>query len=62
MGSRRKNKLDMTITEQMQSVADRMCDCYCKYPDIYRGKIKDVDEAQEQMQHEQCEHCPLMEL
>lgn len=62
MGNRRKNKIDMTITEQLQSMVDTFCDCYCKYPDEYRGKIKDVDEAQETMQHEVCERCPFMEL
>lgn len=62
MGNRRKNKLDMTVTEQLQSIVDTICDKYCKYPDEYMGKIKDVDEAQEAMQHEVCEHCPFMEL
>ena len=59
---RTKNKLDMTISEQLQKMVDTICDCYCKYPDEYRGKIKDVDEAQETMINEVCAHCPFMEL
>ena len=62
MGNRRKNKMDMTIVEQMQAISDTICDCYCKYPDEYRGMIKDVDEAQEKMMAERCDKCPLMQL
>ena len=30
---RRKNIADMTITEQIESIKEQMCNDYCKYPD-----------------------------
>lgn len=64
---RRKNKKDMTITEQIEDVAEIMCNDYCKYPAIYHERwlsdeYKDSDESDQAMQNEQCNNCPLMRL
>lgn len=64
---RRKNKEEMTITEQIEDVAERMCKDYCKYPAVYherllRDEYEDADKADEAMQNEQCNNCPLMRL
>lgn len=43
-------------------VAEEICDGYCKYPDEYRERYKDPDEAQERMAIERCENCPLNKI
>jgi len=59
---RRKNRAEMTITEQFESIKERICDQYCKYPDMAKLAYEDPDEAMERLMHSYCEHCPLMEL
>lgn len=64
---RAKNKADMTVTEQIASVSEKICNGYCKYPQIYRekylhGQYENADEATERMIEECCNHCPLLEL
>lgn len=59
---RRHNKADMSIQEQIESIKERICDNYCKYPGIYYGQIKDVDEAQKCMENAECFDCPLNQL
>ena len=62
-GSMRKNnKADMTISEQLESIKERICDGYCKYPELAKLTHDDSDEALEWMMRDCCEHCPLMEL
>lgn len=61
---RAKNKMDMTITEQLQVIADKFCDYYCKYPAIYHEQYLDdtydtQQDARDAMQKEQCENCPI---
>ena len=52
----------MTVTEILHEVVETTCRDYCKYPDEYLAKIKDVDEAQETMIDEVCSKCPLSRL
>lgn len=66
-GNRRNNPADMTVREQIEDVREKVCDNYCKYPaayyDSYLADIYETeDQANEAMQHEQCEKCPLMRL
>lgn len=66
-GSRRKNVAEMSVTEQIEDIAERMCTDYCRYPGLYherllRDEYKNPDEADEAMQKEICEYCPLMRL
>lgn len=56
---RRKNKMDMTISEQIQNVSDRVCHEICKYYD--KGK-KLSNEDLEKFTQEHCLHCPIGEL
>lgn len=55
---RQKNKVDMTIPEQLQYLADQICNTRCKYPDIWDEKKegKPLDES------EYCDQCPLNQL
>ena len=55
---RRNNKADMTISEQIESIKERMCDQYCKWPDKWDEEAEGIP----LFESEHCEHCPLMEL
>lgn len=53
----------MSIAEKIESVAESICNQYCKYPERYRDAYStNLDEAYEAMIKEQCEKCPLLEL
>lgn len=60
--TRKCNKNDMTITEQLEAVKTRMCDDYCRYQELSLETIKDPDEAFEWLQRNYCQNCPLSEL
>ena len=59
---RQNNKADMTITEQFESIKKRMCDNYCKFPEMSKLAYGDTDEALERLMESYCNHCPLQEL
>lgn len=59
---RKTNKSEMTITEQFEAIKEKMCGGYCKYPDVAKEAIGDTDEAQEWLQDNFCNNCPLNEL
>lgn len=52
----------MNIPKALITIAETMCDDYCKYHEIYLSRHKDPDEAYERMQEEVCSHCPLNDL
>lgn len=56
---RQNNKMDMSITEQIVKVSDRVCHEICKYYDT--GKNLKGKEAEELIR-EHCMKCPIMEL
>lgn len=43
-----------TITEQLEEIAEQICDNYCKYIEKYSDYEKLVEEK--------CEHCPLWRI
>lgn len=59
MGGRRKNdKLAMTITEQLDYLADQVCYGYCKFYDKHQaGEIKKKD-----LKELHCNGCPMKEV
>ena len=64
---RKKNKVDMTIHEQLETIGEKICNDYCRYPLVYRERYlmeeyDNEDAAMEAMQNEFCVKCPLMEL
>lgn len=59
---RKTNKSEMTITEQFEVIKEKLCSGYCRYPDVARATVKDPDGAQEWLQDNFCNNCPLCEL
>lgn len=55
---RTKNKEDMTLHEQLEDIATKICSHYCKYPDIW----DEEKEGCELQDSEICKNCPLSEL
>lgn len=51
-----------TVTQIIERVQESVCTNYCKYPEEFRGKYSDPDEAFENMLHSVCENCPLNDL
>ena len=52
----------VSIQDALARTATEMCDCYCKYPEEFRSKYKDIDEATEHMYEEACNRCPMIDL
>lgn len=59
---RRKNKADMTVTEQIELIRDSMCENYCKYQEKAYSEHKDPDEAMDVLINQYCTDCPLLGL
>lgn len=60
--TRKKNKADMTIREQLEAVKEKVCDGYCRFPELALGTNEDPDEAWEWLERTYCQNCPLNEL
>lgn len=56
---RHKNIGDMTIVEQLNSIATEICDTRCKYPDLCKETEEDLDNAQSMLDRLYCANCPL---
>ena len=56
--ARKHNKKDMTVTEQIEAIAEDFCNLYCKYPDLWDEEA----EGCELSESEHCQNCPLSEL
>ena len=50
------------VVELLESVCDKICDKYCKFPEVYCSQYKDEDKAYEVMLEEKCVCCPLNKL
>ena len=59
---RQKNKADMTVTEQIAAVREKICSEYCKHTEAYLSSYKDPDEAWEKQNADICNYCPMREL
>lgn len=75
MGNRRTNKMNMTITEQLEDLKEQVCCNVCKYWEQAEGKALELKKleldnrqdfewhARIQVElHEHCEKCVLNEL
>ena len=56
--ARKKNKLDMTVTEQITSIAETFCKDYCKWPVLY----DEEEEGVELCNSVHCQNCPINQL
>lgn len=52
----------LTVVDILQSVADQMCDKYCRWPEHCLAEKKDPDEAEELLLTEHCAGCPMQQL
>lgn len=52
----------MTITKILEEVINTICDQHCRFPDEYRQKYKDEEEAEERLYSEKCDKCVLNKL
>lgn len=59
--TRKNNKQDMTIMEQLEQIKAKMCDEYCIYRSMAFSTNKDVDAAEEYLAG-YCEECPMKNL
>lgn len=53
MGNRRNNKMDMTITEQLEAVKSTFCWEYCKF---------NSEDNEKELEEKHCRNCPLKEI
>ena len=49
----------MTIQQQLEHIANDICDTYCKFPAQYDCSD---DTATDKLIKEHCDNCPLMKL
>jgi len=49
---------EKTITNQIQEIAEDICNNYCKWPDLW----DEEKEGMELMDSEHCQNCPLNRL
>lgn len=57
-GNRRNNPNDMTITEQIEKIAEDICMHYCKWPDLWDEEA----EGCELSESDHCVNCPIGRL
>lgn len=57
-GERRKNPADMTVTEQIEAIAEEFCMNYCKWPDQW----DEEEEGCELSESKHCQNCPISRL
>ena len=58
--TRKNNKKDMTVTEQIEAIAEDFCKS-CLEADAL-GTNEDPDKAWEWLERNYCQNCPLNEL
>lgn len=55
--------MKQTLSEMIREVSDEICDCYCKYAEMYNTSHDMNDEEKyEELIKEHCEVCPLCRL
>ena len=59
--TRKNNKLDMTIVEQLELIKTKMCDDYCIYRSMAFSTNKNPDDAEKYLE-QYCAECPLDQL
>lgn len=52
----------ISVADILQSVADQMCDKYCKWPDHCLAEKEDQYEADELLLGTYCDKCPMQQL
>ena len=60
--TRHNNRAEMSITEIIEDVKEKIFEDYCKYTEEYLSHFEDPDDAQERMLADKCQFCPLCRL
>lgn len=60
--ARKTNKMDMTVTEQLEHIKEDICDHYCKHMEKVQGTHKHPKYDFDYLQVTYCSTCPLNEL
>lgn len=55
---RQRNKMDMTVSEQLEHIGNEFCDHYCKWPMLW----DEEKEGCELSESEHCNNCILLQL
>ena len=56
------DKANMTVTELLTWIEERICEDYCKYQDVCMTECKDPDDAEQLLYEKYCAGCPLSRL
>ena len=51
-----------TVEKRIETLAEEICDKYCKYPAICQAERKDPDDAEQLLYDTYCAKCPLSKL
>lgn len=54
--------MEKSIAEIIEDVRTEICDDYCKYPELARSMVKDIDAAEDELYRKHCDSCPLSRL
>ena len=54
--------MELSVTDIIEDVKQKICDDYCKFPDECLAKYSDLDIADDELYRQYCENCPLNRL
>lgn len=57
-----KPEKEKSVTEIIAETCDQICKVYCKFPELVRSQVKDIDMAEDLLMKSYCELCPLNRL
>lgn len=57
-----KEEKKVSVMNLLIEIADKICDDYCKYPEICQGQEKDPDRAEDLLYETYCAKCPLNKI
>lgn len=52
----------MTISKQIQEIAEEVCEKICKYTELYKKEYGDGDEGLKKLYEEHCKSCKVCKL
>ena len=56
------DKQAVTVTGLLSEITYEICENYCKYPEVSKGKVKDEDAAEDWLYDHYCVDCPLNKI
>ena len=46
----------------INKVTEQICNEYCKFPELVRSEVKDIDMAEDLLMKSYCDSCPLQRM